>query len=334
MNEKIKLFIINYIIASIITGIYSNIINNNTIFHNLIFGLLFYFVMLKIIAILSKLYQNTCNINIMLTKKIGLKFGKNTLNFILNLIIFIILTVIKHYYFYNYIKLFDSLILWILLQIINSNNNKWKKKNIHDINSIQGLDYGTGLAYSYYYGYLKVILPSTGNLNKGLIEKIENIEDIHNIKIIVHKLFILIPSSSYIPPDLKEASYQWMESAMDLEEEVRNRAGVKRRIYHNSVYKIYPNGQRSNVPQYIVVEGATPLLTFFEVQKHSHSETNIYKKYCKEIVQKFYTKLQELIDNDPECADLCELIYYDDYDYDNKTKINIAKILLERLSKH
>lgn len=43
MDEKIKLFIINYIIASIITGIYSNIINNNTIFHNLIFGLLFYF---------------------------------------------------------------------------------------------------------------------------------------------------------------------------------------------------------------------------------------------------------------------------------------------------
>lgn len=265
----------------------------------------------------------------MVTKKSNLKFNENILKFILNLIIFIILTMIKYYYFYNYIKLFD-LLIWILLQIINF--NKWKEKNIHDINSIQGLDYGTGLAYSYYYGYLKVILPSTGSLNKGLIEKIENTEDIHNINITVHKLFILIPSSSYIPPDLKEASYQWMESAMDLEDEVRNRAGVKRRSYHNSVYKIYPNGQRSNVPQYIVVEGATPLLTFFEVQKHSHSETNIYKKYCKEIVQKFYIKLQELIDNDPECADLCELIYYDDYDC-NKTKINIAKILLERLSK-
>lgn len=327
MDEKIRLFIINCIITNIVIGIYSNIINNSTIFHNFIFGLL-YFVILQVIAILLKLYQYICNINI--TKKNSLKFDENILNFILNLIIFIILTVIKHYYFDNYIKLFDPLTLWMLLQIINS--NKWKKKNIHDINSMQGLDYGTGLAYNYYYGYLKVILPSTGNLNKGLIEKIENIEDIHNINIMVHKLFILIPSSSYIPPDLKEASYQWMESAMDVEDEVRNRAGVKRRLYHNSIYKIYPNGQRSNVPLYIVVEGATPLLTFFEVQKHSHSETNIYKKYCKEIVQKFYIKLQELIDNDPECADLCELIYYDDYDC-NKIKINIAKILLERLSK-
>ncbi|KAF3425979.1 hypothetical protein E2986_01546 [Frieseomelitta varia] len=195
---------------------------------------------------------------------------------------------------------------------------------------MQGLDYGSAMAYSYYYGYLRIILPSTGSLNKGLVEKLENIEDNHNIKISVHKLFVLIPSSSYIPPDLKEASYQWMEGAMNLEEEERNRAGIKRRMYHNTVYKIYPNGQKlKTTPLYVVVEGATPLLTFHEVQKHAHNETDVYKKYGKEIVLKFYEKLKELISNDTECADLCELIYYDD---NNGTKVNVAKVILSRLS--
>ncbi|XP_017797960.1 PREDICTED: stimulator of interferon genes protein [Habropoda laboriosa] len=198
---------------------------------------------------------------------------------------------------------------------------------------MQGLDYGSCMAYSYYYGYLRLVLPSTGSLNKGLIEKIENIEDIHSIKINIHKLLILIPSSSYIPPDLKDASHQWMESAMNLEVEERNRAGVKGRLYHNSVYKIYPDGPKSrSKPLYIVVEGASPLQTFYEVQKHAHSETNLYKKYCKDIIKKFYEKLKQLMDNDPECRDLYELIYYNDYD-SNGVKVNVAKVILGRLSK-
>ncbi|OAD55574.1 hypothetical protein WN48_04450, partial [Eufriesea mexicana] len=147
----------------------------------------------------------------------------------------------------------------------------------------------------------------------------------------VHKLFILIPSSSYIPPDLKEASYKWMESAMDLEDEIRNRAGVKRRTFHNTVYKIYANGERKNAPVYVVVEGASPLLTFFEIEKYFYSIKNVYKKYRKNIIKQFYKELKMLLDNDPELRDFCELIYYDDYD-NNGVKVNIAKVILDRLS--
>lgn len=259
-----------------------------------------------------------------------------TLVFIIHLIIFVILNILDSTQFYNSMQKFSALtctpwilVSWMFAKIINF--VKQSKKKTCTIDCMQGLDYGTGMAYNYYYGYLKLILPSPGTLTKGLREKIENTEDKHNIRIAVHKLLILIPSSSYVPPDLKDASYQWMESAIDLEVDIRDRAGTKRRSYHNNIYKIYPDGKRSNcTPLYVVAEGATPLLTFYEVQKHSHRETNIYKKYHVHIVKRFHETLKELLNNDPECSDLCELIYYDDYD-DNGIKVNIAKIILERL---
>ncbi|KAK2579496.1 hypothetical protein KPH14_010807 [Odynerus spinipes] len=177
-----------------------------------------------------------------------------------------------------------------------------------DVIFINGLDYGTGMAYNYYYGYLRIILPAT-----------------------VKKLFILIPSSTYIPPDLKELSYRWMENAQELEVEIRNRAGIKNRSYRNNIYKIYPRGEKSGVkPEYIVIEGATPILTYFEVQKHFHPESAIYRKYREQIITAFYVKLKELIFNDPDCKDLCELIYYKDYD-SNGVKVNVAKVILERI---
>ena len=299
-----------------------------------VFVILFCFTIFEII---TGSIQYILSFNIVNTKNSDLKFDTNTLIYNIILIIFILITIYKYKCDYDYLQRSSvfSCTLCVTISFVLSkvlHLDGIRQENTLNINSMQGLDYGSAMAYNYYYGYLRIILPSTGSQNKGLIEKIENIEDSHNIKISIHKLFILIPSSSYIPPDLKEASYQWMEGTMNSEEEERNRAGIKRRTYHNTVYKIYPNGQRlETTPLYIVVEGATPLLTFYEVQKHAHSETDVYKKYGKEIIHKFYEKLKELISNDAECADLCELIYYNDYD-SNGTKVNVAKVILSRLA--
>lgn len=219
--------------------------------------------------------------------------------------------------------------------LLRSVITEWKTNGSTDfsLSDLKGLDYGTGMAYSYYYGYLRLILPSTGTTSKGIVEKIENFEDKHGIIFPVHKLFILIPSSGYIPPDLREASNQWMESAQELEEERRNRAGIIGRIYRNNVYKIYSNGRESGAnPVYVAVEGATPLLTFYEVQKHNHPETSTYRQFKYEIIATFHTKLYNALQNELDTKDLCELIYYDDYEPDG-TKVNIAKIILERISK-
>jgi transmembrane protein 173 len=217
-----------------------------------------------------------------------------------------------------------------LLRIVKLND--WETNLFFRLDHMKGLDCGTGMAYNYYYGYLRLILPSTGMINKGIIEKIENFEDNHNVTFPVHKIFILIPSSGYIPSDLKEVSYQWMERAQDLEEETRNRAGIIARKYHNSAYKIYPDGQKLDSPKYVVVEGATSLLTFYEIQKHNHPESNVYQKYKKDIIEMFYIKLREIVQDDPDMRDLCELIYYDDFD-SHGAKVNVAKIILERISK-
>ncbi|KAI4494434.1 hypothetical protein M0802_008926 [Mischocyttarus mexicanus] len=186
------------------------------------------------------------------------------------------------------------------------------QRNVNlNISNMNGLDYGTGMAFSYYYGYLKIILPSTGTASKGFIEKLENLEDNHNISVSVKKLFILIPSSAYTSPDLKDFSNSWMESALQLEKEEK-KPSVK--------------------PEYVAIEGASPLLTMFEVQKHSHPESATYTKYHKQIIKAFYLKLKDIIYNDLNCRDLCELIYYEDYNSDG-TKVNVAKIILERISK-
>lgn len=220
---------------------------------------------------------------------------------------------------------------FLLLRVTNL--TEWELNFSFPISAMKGLDYGTGMAYSFYYGYLRLILPSTGTATKGIVEKIENFEDKHNVTFPVHKLFILIPLSGYVPPNLKEASYQWMESAHELEEEQRNRAGNIGRRYQNNAYKIYPDGQDSgNNPEFVVVEGATPLLTYYEVQKHNHAESNVYKQYKNMIILMFYKKLQEILQNESDTRDLCELIYYDDYD-SNGVKVNVGKIILERIYK-
>ncbi|XP_029157221.1 stimulator of interferon genes protein [Nylanderia fulva] len=218
-----------------------------------------------------------------------------------------------------------------LLRITNL--AQWEKSPQLDLDAMKGLDYGTGMAYSFYYGYLRLVLPNEGTTDsKSIIDRIENFEDMHNVTFPVHKLFILIPSSGYIPPNLKEASDQWMESVRELEEENRDRAGTIKRKYHNSAYKIYSNGKNSNAnPIYVVVEGATPLLTFYEVQKHNHPESTVYKQYINEITMKFYQKLQEILESEPNTRNLCELIYYNDYDAKG-TRVNVAKVILERIS--
>ncbi|XP_012275496.1 stimulator of interferon genes protein isoform X2 [Orussus abietinus] len=181
------------------------------------------------------------------------------------------------------------------------------KLNISEsLRNMGGVDYGSGMALSYFYGYLQIVLPVTGNCDKGLREKIELFESKEGVSIPVKKLFILIPSSSYIPPDLKTVSPGWMESVETLEMTIKDRAGVK------------------------VAEGATPVQTLFEISKHRHKEAIRCSEVLSEILISFYKTLQSLLDDDPQCTDLCELIFYNDGDANGK-KTNVAKILLQRI---
>lgn len=51
------------------------------------------------------------------------------------------------------------------------------------------------MAYSYYHGYLKLIMHDTGTEDKNLKELMEIYEGEHGVKFAAYKLFILIPLS-------------------------------------------------------------------------------------------------------------------------------------------
>ncbi|XP_033227920.1 stimulator of interferon genes protein isoform X2 [Belonocnema kinseyi] len=155
-----------------------------------------------------------------------------------------------------------------------ANIRECRSQKIENMNRLGGLDYGSAMACSYFYGYLKIILPADGKENKGLLGRIEEFEDneLKNQTFPVKKLFILIPASFYIPPNLKEISNEWLEPIPQKLSYISiDRAGVARRPYKNTAYKIHPGGYGSGkAPIYVVTEGATPMMTFFEAQQYKH----------------------------------------------------------------
>lgn len=47
------------------------------------------------------------------------------------------------------------------------------------------------------------------------------------------------------------------------------------------MYKIHPGGDgKGHRPVYLAAEGATPMLTFYEIIKHSHKQTGKFLKKC------------------------------------------------------
>ncbi|XP_043477150.1 stimulator of interferon genes protein [Leptopilina heterotoma] len=243
----------------------------------------------------------------------------------------------KEKYTFPAIAFFSALCFsYLLMDLIKINECRAQKLN--DFYNLGGLDYGSSMACSYFYGYLKIILPPDGKEHTGLKGRIQNFEDKHNVSVPVKKLFILIPDSFYIPTDLGELSNNELEvipKGLDYDVLQQNRAGVYKRHYKNTIYKIIPgglgSGQKNTI--HIVTEGATPMLTFFEVKQQSHRYSSTYREFQNEIRKSFCTTLQNLLNDNPDCRDLCELVYYEDYDAKGK-KVDIAKILLQRIEKN
>ncbi|KAG8034454.1 hypothetical protein G9C98_007530 [Cotesia typhae] len=222
-------------------------------------------VMLRMISFLAELeYLKSHHDN--QVKKIlthTFEFNITSIVFIVICCLYILMFAIRKGDILSYTRALDSMsnILMILLSIIVSQSIglfRCEFNSIYKSSAAAGVDYGTGMAHNYYYGYLRIILLSDGTSNSG--------------------------------------------------------EGNKRR------------------PVYIVVEGATPVLTFYEVLQHAHKHTDTYKNNRHLIIAAFYKTLQDLLNENAESRDTCELVYFKDYDDDDK-KVNIGEILLERIRK-
>lgn len=192
-------------------------------------------------------------------------------------------------------------------------------------NTNHNLDYASCSAISYYYGYLRLIGPSTGTDTKGIVERIELYESTELVEIPVKKLFIFIPKNFSIPPNLSEINRdkpnaRRLEDVKNLESVYIDRAGVRNRDYGNgNIYRFKSNKK----VYYVCIEGATPIKTMYEAIK----ENPKIAKMKLELLYSFNNKLIQLIKESTDTKFLFDVILFDEND-------NLVDILEERIRQH
>lgn len=202
------------------------------------------------------------------------------------------------------------------------------------ISKNNGLDYGAGMAYSFFYGYLKLVLEKTGeDPSKNFAELINEYENRHNVKFAQQKLFILIPQSCKCPISLENEYSPTVESSGSLPEKVITVSGVKNRVYKNAVYKIkkylHKDGKQEFKLIYVSAEFATPLKTFNDVVEHESKHSSLYKKMKNDIILQFYLTLRHILE-EKKLHHFCELIYFDDINEDGDFH-DIGQVILTRI---
>ena len=133
-----------------------------------------------------------------------------------------------------------------------------------EINERENKNVADGLAWSYFSGYLKLVLPK---LEFKISESAE-----FRKKITIKKLFILLPKNCAAGSEIKESDPR-VTVADALSPLEINRAGIKKRSYKHTVHKIViprPDGREIDEENvyHCVVEYATPLLSLYEMSGH------------------------------------------------------------------
>ncbi|XP_070090255.1 stimulator of interferon genes protein isoform X3 [Equus przewalskii] len=157
-----------------------------------------------------------------------------------------------------------------------------------------------GLAWSYYTGYLRLILP-------GLRARIQVYNQLHNNVLCgagSHRLHILFPLDCGVPDDLSVADPN-ICFLHELPQQSADRAGIKGRVYTNSVYRLLENGQPAGA---CVLEYATPLQTLFAMSQDGRAGFSREDRLAQ--AKLFCRTLQDILADAPECQNNCRLIVY------------------------
>ena len=134
--------------------------------------------------------------------------------------------------------------------------NEKENKNVAD-----------GLAWSYYFGYLKLVLPK-------LKEQISKSKPELRYAIKEEKLLILLPKTCYTRANIVDADdrVKWVDNLTELS---IDRGGIKNRIYKHAVYKIEMPRPDGTVGEYhFILEYATPLMTLYDMSRQEDAPFN------------------------------------------------------------
>ncbi|XP_016973900.1 uncharacterized protein LOC108040801 [Drosophila rhopaloa] len=192
----------------------------------------------------------------------------------------------------------------------------------HWIRGNHGLDYAAGMASNYFHGYLKLSLPE--RMDDGIKHRMAVYEDTHNVTFGVDRLVILIPDEMFVSGELES---NLLEKVQPLETKYINRAGVNRPFKH-AVYKLKKkvNGKT----YYFAMEGATPMLSFFDAMQFNLSATWQMQELKREIWLKFYKHLKELITTWPETRNEVQLIIYNSHDTAGNL-VDVGSLLIDHM---
>ncbi|XP_005523792.2 PREDICTED: stimulator of interferon genes protein, partial [Pseudopodoces humilis] len=159
-----------------------------------------------------------------------------------------------------------------------------------------------GLAWSYYVGYLKIVLPRFKKSMEEFSRANPNLLACRK----TWKLHILVPLNCAVYDDLEKADSN-IQYVTDLTETTLARAGTKKRVYKHSLYAIKDEEQQ---PWHCAVEYATPLQSLYAM---SQDECAAFSREERlEQAKLFYRTLEEILKGSKECADAYQLIAYEE----------------------
>uniref|UniRef100_A0A8C2TPE9 Stimulator of interferon genes protein n=1 Tax=Coturnix japonica TaxID=93934 RepID=A0A8C2TPE9_COTJA len=159
-----------------------------------------------------------------------------------------------------------------------------------------------GLAWSYYVGYLKIVLPRL----KEYMEEISRANPILRAHRDTWKLHILIPLNCDIWDDVEKADSN-IQYLADLPETTLTRAGIKRRVYKHSLYMIR---DKDNKPRPCVLEFASPLQTLLAMSQDECAALSREQRLEQALL--FYRTLRDILGGSRECAGTYRLIAYEE----------------------
>ena len=148
-----------------------------------------------------------------------------------------------------------------------------------EINERESKNVADGLAWSYYFGYLYLVLPK-------LDEQIGKSEQFR-YKITKHKLFILLPKTCYTYDDIVEADSR-VKFAGHLPDYKRSRGGIKERSYRHAVHRVEMPRPDGGIDEYhFVLEYATPLMSLYDMSNHKEASLTA-KELDHQVINIFY----------------------------------------------
>ncbi|XP_041845558.1 stimulator of interferon genes protein [Melanotaenia boesemani] len=197
---------------------------------------------------------------------------------------------------------------------------------VSDICEGRKMNVAHGLAWSFYLGYLQLVLPR-------LEDAIAKFRATHLSSIHPHqtplwsrgskKLLILIPLDSNIPDKLEDEDNN-IYFYDNLPNNEMNRAGIRGRVYKHSVYRVHD--EKGKVYD-CAMEYATPLLTLYRMSQERSAGFGEPER--RQQVLLFYRTLQDILDQSLECRNRYRLILLTDECKDDPH--SLSKTILRHL---